>query len=66
MPLTQAVLGDALGLTAVHVNRVLLKLRLKGVMELKEGSLIVANVASLAMFAGFDETYLHPRIGRAA
>jgi CRP-like cAMP-binding protein len=66
MPLTQAVLGDALGLTAVHVNRVLRKLRLRGVMELKEGTLVVANVASLATFAGFEETYLHPRIGRAA
>jgi CRP-like cAMP-binding protein len=66
MPLTQAVLGDALGLTAVHVNRVLRKLRLRGVMELKEGSLIIANIASLATFAGFDEAYLHRRIGRAA
>jgi len=33
------MLGDALGLTAVHVNRVLRKLRVSGVMDLTAGSL---------------------------
>jgi CRP-like cAMP-binding protein len=66
MPLTQAALGDGLGLTAVHVNRVLRKLRLRGVMELTGGSLIVADLAKLVTFAGFDDTYLHRRTRRAA
>ena len=65
MPLTQAVLGDALGLTAVHVNRVLRKLRLSGVMELTAGSLIINNIAKLAQFAGFDDTYLHRKLRHA-
>ena len=65
MPLTQAVLGDALGMTAVHVNRVLRKLRLGGVMELTSGSLVIADVARLASVAGFDDTYLHRRIRRS-
>lgn len=65
MPLTQAVLGDALGLTAVHVNRVLRKLRLSGVMELAAGSLIIADISKLARIAGFDDTYLHRRLRRA-
>lgn len=66
MPLTQAVIGDALGLTGVHVNRVLRRLRLSGMMELAAGSLVIADVARLAAVAGFDETYLHRRIRSAA
>ena len=62
LPLTQSVLGDALGLTAVHVNRVLRKLRLAGIMELARGSLIISDVARLASVAGFDENYLHRRL----
>ena len=62
LPLTQSVLGDALGLTAVHVNRVLRKLRLAGIMELARGSLIISDVARLAIVAGFDENYLHRRL----
>jgi CRP-like cAMP-binding protein len=65
LPLTQVVLGDALGLTAVHVNRVLRKLRLSGVMELTAGSLIIADIAKLAEVAGFDDNYLHRRLRRA-
>ncbi len=62
VPLTQAALGDALGLTAVHVNRVLRKLRLSGVMELTAGSLIINNITMLAQLAGFDDTYLHRKL----
>lgn len=61
VPLTQAVLGDALGLTSVHVNRVLRKLRLDGVMELTSGTLIVGDIAKLVDVAGFDDNYLHRR-----
>lgn len=66
LPLTQAVLGDALGLTAVHVNRVLRKLRVAGVMELAAGSLIISDAAKLASVAGFDDNYLHRRLRRDA
>ena len=64
MPLTQIVLGDALGLTPVHVNRVLRKLRVNGVMSLSRGSLVIADVAKLALVAGFDDNYLHRRLRR--
>ena len=64
LPLTQTVLGDALGLTAVHVNRVLRKLRLSGVMEFKAGSVTVADIVKLAEVAGFDDNYLHRRLRR--
>jgi hypothetical protein len=46
MPLTQIVLGDALGLTPVHVNRVLRKLKVSGVMSLSRGSLVIADIAN--------------------
>ena len=66
LPLTQGVLGDALGLTPVHVNRVLRKLRLSGAMELGAGVLTVSDVGALATVAGFDDNYLHRRTRRAA
>jgi CRP-like cAMP-binding protein len=64
MPLTQIVLADALGLTPIHVNRVLRKLRVSGVMSLSRGSLVIADVAKLALVAGFDDNYLHRRLRR--
>ena len=66
LPLTQTVLGDALGLTPVHVNRVLRKLRLQGVMSLSGGALVVSDICALAAVAGFDDTYLHRRNLRKA
>jgi CRP-like cAMP-binding protein len=65
LPLTQTVLGDALGLTPIHVNRVLRKLRISGVMTLSGGSLVIADIAKLAAVAGFDDNYLHRRISAA-
>lgn len=66
LPLTQTTLGDALGLTPVHVNRVLRKLRLNGVMSLSGGTLVISDIAALAAVAGFDDNYLHRRILRRA
>jgi CRP-like cAMP-binding protein len=65
LPLTQTVIGDALGLTPIHVNRVLRKLRISGVMTLIGGDLVIADIAKLAVVAGFDDNYLHRRIGAA-
>ena len=53
LPLTQTVLGDALGLTPVHVNRVLRRLRLENVMELRAGALMISDITKLAATAGF-------------
>ena len=65
-PLTQIVLGDALALTPVHVNRVLRKLRAAGLIELAARSLLVRDVGRLAAVAGFDENYLHRRTTNVA
>lgn len=66
IPLTQIVLADAPGLTPVHVNRVLRKLRLAKVMELQSGSLLILNPAKLARIAGFDTNYMHTKLKKAA
>lgn len=66
MPLTQTMLADALGLTPVHLNRVLRTLRERDVMTLALGTLHIRNVAELVRIAGFDETYLHGRGDGAA
>jgi len=57
-PLTQDLLADALGLSAVHVNRVLRHLRETGMMTFRDGSVTFDDYDRLAEFAGFDSTYL--------
>ncbi|WP_240500102.1 Crp/Fnr family transcriptional regulator [Sphingomonas montana] len=61
MPLSQIVLADALGMTPVHINRVLKELRLDGTMSLTRGSVTIMDPQKLAQIAGFDENYLHRR-----
>jgi len=62
LPLSQAMLADSLGMTAVHLNRVLKRLRLDKAMTLKRGSLTIADPPKLAQMAGFDDNYLHRRL----
>ena len=62
LPLSQLVLADALGMTAVHINRVLKELRLTGAMALKRGSVTILDPVKLVHIAGFDENYLHRRL----
>lgn len=65
LPLSQTVLADSLGMTAVHVNRVLKELRVKGAMTLHRGGLVISDLTKLVQIAGFDENYLHRRLRRA-
>lgn len=62
LPLTQTELSDALGLTAVHVNRVLQRLRSEGLIDLGGGILSIPDIGKLGKAAGFDANYLHRRI----
>lgn len=59
MPLTQEVLGDTLGLTAVHVNRTLKRLREEGLLSVNNKRLTVLNPQGLTKRTGFDPSYLH-------
>ena len=61
LPLTQEVLADAQGLTAVHVNRTLQTLRREGLIELSRQTLTIPDIGRLRMRAGFDPNYLHRR-----
>ena len=66
LPLSQLLLADALGMTPVHLNRVIKELRLNGAMTLQRGSLLITDPAKLVQIAGFDENYLHRRLRQAA
>ena len=55
LPLTQEHIGDALGLTNVHVNRMLRELREEGVLVLKRGLLQILDPARLVEIVGYDD-----------
>jgi CRP-like cAMP-binding protein len=59
LPLTQEELADALGLTPVHVNRVLQRMRGDGLIAFKSGSLAILDYKRLESVAGFNPNYLH-------
>lgn len=59
MPLTQEQIGEALGITPVHANRVIKQLRQDGVVELHRGRVTVLDEGKLLELAGFDDRYLH-------
>jgi CRP-like cAMP-binding protein len=58
-PLTQEEMGDAMGLSTVHVNRTLQQLRADGVIGLQHRRLTVPDWDVLKVAGGFDPTYLH-------
>jgi len=62
-PVTQAELGDATGLSVVHVNRVVRDLRSMGLISLAGGYVAVRDWTRLKELARFDASYLHVRGG---
>ena len=62
----QAELADALGLTSVHLNRVLRTLRMRGLVTLSGGILTIGDWDELAAVAEFDPTFLHQSIDQSA
>ena len=59
LPLTQAELADTTGLSTVHVNRSIQRLRQDGLIVLKDGKLKILDFERLANLAGFTKAYLH-------
>jgi CRP-like cAMP-binding protein len=59
LPITQAELADTTGLTSVHVNRVLQRLRRDGLITLKSRNLMIMDVERLKAVSGFNPNYLH-------
>ena len=62
LPLTQNVIADALGMTPVHMNRILQQLRRLGAIQLSRGRLTIPDPGPLAGLSGFDDNYLHRRL----
>lgn len=59
LPLTQDHLADATGMTPVHINRILQRLRSENLIEIGSGSLAILDVPKLREAVGFDGNYLH-------
>jgi len=51
MPMTQQEIADHLGLTLVHVNRVLRRLREAGIVTVQRGAVMVDEIARLSQIA---------------
>ncbi|MBZ9965713.1 Crp/Fnr family transcriptional regulator [Mesorhizobium sp. B292B1B] len=61
LPITQAALGDALGLSTVHVNRMLQELRRRGLIATTGSRVHALDWPGLTRAGDFDTTYLHQR-----
>jgi CRP-like cAMP-binding protein len=59
-PLNQYVLSDALGLSTIHVNRVLRELREKGLVTFKAHKVVIHDAARLKALAGYE----NPDVGQ--
>lgn len=57
-PLSQYLLADAMGLSAVHVNRVLRQLREEGLLTFQRCKVEIHDLDRLIEFADFDRNYL--------
>ncbi len=60
LPMQQADLASACGITVVHTNRVLRQLREKGIVLFANGEVTVLDLAALHTVAEFDDAYLYP------
>jgi CRP-like cAMP-binding protein len=58
LPITQTDMADALGLTPVHVNRVLKSLRESGVLDIKRNEVMLSDPEKLAAIGEFNAVYL--------
>ncbi len=65
LPITQSALGDALGLSAVHVNRLLQELRRDGLISTVGSRFHAVDWTGLVRAGDFQATYLHQRTEQA-
>jgi CRP-like cAMP-binding protein len=59
LPVTQIELGEALGLSAVHVNRTLQQLRSEGLFSWQSQEIQILDWEALKQRGSFDPRYLH-------
>ena len=58
-PMTQIDLADACGTTAIHMNRMVQKLRAGGIVDIRRGRVNVLDRAQLHAIARYDPDYLY-------
>jgi hypothetical protein len=58
LPVCQTSLGDAVGLTNVHVNRTLMALKTQGILTMHSGRVVVHDWDRLASIADFNTAFL--------
>lgn len=58
IPLTQIEIADTMGLTVVHVNRILQRFRREGLLNWSRRHVCILDRAALEQIAGFDASYL--------
>jgi hypothetical protein len=58
MPLTQELIGDALGLTTIHVNRTLRLLREDHLIEIDGKRVTIVDFEALSLLSDFATSYL--------
>jgi CRP-like cAMP-binding protein len=61
LPLTQQDLADVLGMTSVHVNRILQTFRADGFIAIRKGAVLLRDLEGLARTCDFDPGYLLAR-----
>jgi CRP-like cAMP-binding protein len=61
LPLTQEIIGDALGLSIPYVNRVVHQLQDEGLVVVKNQHFQIRNIEELVTLADFKQEYLQPR-----
>ena len=59
LPITQVEIADALGMSFVHINRMLRELRERRLVTLQGQKVLVENWTELEALAEFDPAYLH-------
>jgi DNA-binding transcriptional regulator LsrR (DeoR family) len=58
LPLTQELIGDALGLTTIHVNRTLRSLRQDKLIAIEGKSVTILDFEALSLLSDFENSYL--------
>lgn len=58
LPMTQTEMSDMLGMSAVHVNRIIGELREEGLIEMCGGRVRLPDLAALAALGEFKAAYL--------
>ena len=60
-PITQSELAEALGISAVHVNRVIQTFRATGMLNIKRSKITLKDIEQLVQIGGFNDLYLHQK-----